>query len=195
MNDTALRMIYIIDDDPDVTASLALFLEREGYPTSQFNSGASLLRHCERGEGACLISDVRIGEENGFALAQEVRKVDPALSLIFMTGWPCTTDAVDAIKLQDGVDYLEKPLNLERLVAAVEEAVQRTAKRRDQFSRLECLTRREREVFDLLVKGHTTKSVAQALALSPRTIEDYRAQIFLKSRATTLSELFALAEE
>lgn len=185
--------VFILDDDPDVASSLAQFLANEGFATRHYRAAAELLDHYEAGQASCLISDLRIGDENGFHVAREIRKVDPAVGIIFITGWPCTTDAVDAVKLQDGIDYLEKPLDLERLLRAVREAVARNGKRRDQMSRLASLTRREREVLEWLVKGHTTKSIAHELGLSPRTIEDYRGQIFRKTQASTLAELFALA--
>jgi two-component system response regulator FixJ len=185
--------IYVLDDDPDVVSSLAQFLTNEGFSTRQFTSGVELLAAYRSGDASCIISDIRVGKQNGFEVAREIRNGDPAVSLIFMTAWPCTQDAVDAVKLEDGVDYLEKPLDLERLVAAVREAIERTEARRARVAKLECLTRRELEVLDLIAQGHTTKSVAKELGLSPRTIEDHRANIFSKTKASTLAELFVLA--
>ena len=193
MMNTSRASLLILDDDPEVTSSLSQFLATEGFATRQYRTAADLLDHYEAGQAACIISDLCIGSENGFDVARELRNIDPAISIIFMTGWPCTKDAVDAVKLQDGIDDLEKPLDLDRLVSAVREAVDRNGERRNQLDRHTSLTKREREVFELLVKGHTTKSIAKTLCLSPRTIEDYRQQVFAKTGATTLAALFALA--
>lgn len=190
--DTSLP-VYVVDDDSDLSGSLARLIEREGFSARSFVDAKELLETYKPGDASCIVSDIMLGELNGFDLTREIRERDPAVSLIFVTAWPRTSDAVDTVKRRGGTDYIEKPINQKRLVAAVREAVARNAIRRSKIARTIDLTRREREVFELLVKGHATKGVARELGISPRTVEDHRAQIFAKTGTSTLSELFELA--
>ena len=106
---------------------------------------------------------------------------------------PTTANAVDSVRRHGGIDYLEKPLDEARLLAAVGEGVDWSARKRQQLARTATLSPREREVFDLLVQGHSNKVIAAMLELSPKTVEDHRASIMSKTGANGLAQLIALA--
>jgi FixJ family two-component response regulator len=133
------------------------------------------------------------GEIDGFAFADRLRRIDPATAIIFMTAWPKVSNAVDAVRRYGGLDYLDKPVDEQRLLAAVHEGVQWSRRRRAQLERTARLTPREQEVFALLVRGLSSKAIAAELKLSPKTIEDHRAQIAAKTGTSGLAQLIELA--
>lgn len=195
MPDLVIRpLIYVVDDDHDLACSLARMLIRTGYHAEPFVDPAQLLVAYDAAPAACVITDVMMGEMDGFAFAERLRVIDPATAFVFMTAWPTTTHAVDAIRRHGGVDYLEKPVDLERLLAAVGESVAWSTHRRSQLVRTARLSPREREVFRLLVKGLSNKAIAAELGLSPKTVEDHRAQIAAKTGTNGLAQLMTLVE-
>lgn len=186
------NQVYVVDDDPDLGASVARLLRRMGYSAEPFLNPRDLLASYEEGPAACVLTDVMMGDMDGFAFAEALRTLDPNVAMVFMTAWPATSKAVDAIRVYGGIDYLEKPVDHDRLGAAIAEGIKWSVARREGSQRLSRLTKREREVFDLLVKGFSTKEIARELGLSPRTIEDHRAQISSKTQTSSLRELVAL---
>jgi two-component system response regulator FixJ len=122
-----------------------------------------------------------------------VRMIDPAVAIVFMTAWPTTANAVDSVRRYGGLDYLEKPLDETRLLSAVDEGVAWSRRQRSIRARTAALSARERQVFDLLVQGHSNKAVADILGLSPKTVEDHRAAIVAKTGTNGLAQLIALA--
>ena len=184
--------VYVVDDDADLAGSLARLLQRRGFKAEPFSDPVGLLAGFEPATATCVLSDVMMGPQNGFALAEQVRGIDPAAAFIFMTAWPSSSDAVDAVRRHRGFDYLEKPIDEERLVAAVQEAILWSAARRAALERIRPLTRREREVFDLLAQGYSNKAVAAKLSVSPKTVEDHRAAIMSKTDADNIADLIAL---
>ena len=188
-------VVYVVDDDADLGASLSRMLKRKGYAAEPFVNPQQLIEAYSEAPAACIVTDVMMGEMDGFAFADEVRRLDPAAAMIFMTAWPTTANAVDSIRRFGGLDYLEKPIDDQRLLAAIEEGVAWSQKRRCQIERTAKLTPREREVFGLLVKGLSSKAIAAELKLSPKTVEDHRAQISAKTGTSGLAQLIALATE
>ncbi len=194
MPDPSAPLIYVVDDDHDLSGSLARMLLRQGYQAEPFTDPALLLAVYDAAPAACVITDVMMGDMDGFAFADRMRAIDPAAAIIFMTAWPTTSNAVDSIRRYGGLDYLEKPLDQERLLTAVREGVVWSERRRAQIARTQRLSPREREVFALLVRGLSSKAIAAELNLSPKTIEDHRAQIAAKTGTSGLTQLIALAE-
>lgn len=190
---TSPALIYVVDDDPDLGASVARMLRRAGYEAEPFVDPQQLLSAYAEAPAACIVTDIMMGELDGFAFADRLRQMDSAASIIFMTAWPTTANAVDSVRRYGGLDYLEKPLDDQRLLTAVAEGVEWSVRRRSQLQRTARLTPREREVFALVVRGLSTKAIASELNLSPKTIEDHRAQITAKTGATGLAQLIALA--
>ncbi|WP_010218180.1 response regulator transcription factor [Sphingomonas sp. PAMC 26621] len=186
--------VYVVDDDGDLGASVARLLGRHGHAAEPFLDPALLLEVYAEAPAHCVVTDVMMGDLDGFAFADRLRALDPGVAIIFMTAWPTTANAVDSVRHYGGLDYLEKPLDEDRLLAAVAEGIAWSRRTRAVIERTASLTRRERQVFDLLVQGHSNKAVAAALALSPKTVEDHRAAIVAKTGANGLAQLIALAQ-
>ncbi|KQN29317.1 MULTISPECIES: response regulator transcription factor [unclassified Sphingomonas] len=184
--------VYVLDDDIDLGASVARLLARHGHAARAFAEPAALLRDYTSGHAACIISDVMMGDMDGFTFADALRDLDPDVALVFMTAWPTTANAVDSVRRYGGLDYLEKPIDEDRLLIAVAEGVAWSNRRRLLSRRTATLTTRERQVFDLLVCGHSNKAIAGALGLSIKTIENHRAAIVTKTGTNGLAQLIAL---
>lgn len=193
MTDTACGKVYVVDDDQDLAATVARLLRRHGHVAEPFLDPAPLLEAYERAPAHCIVTDVMMGEIDGFDFADRVRLLDPAVAIIFMTAWPTTANAVDSVRRYGGLDYLEKPIDEDRLLAAIAEGVAWSNAQRLVLARTAGLTPRQRQVFDLLVKGHNNQAIAAVLAISPKTVEDHRAAIVAKTGTNGIAQLIALA--
>lgn len=185
-------LILVLDDDRDLGASLSRLLCRHGYQSESFEDGRQLLQSYPATGAGCVVSDIMMTDIDGFGFAEMLRQRDPCAAIVFMTAWPTTAHAVDSIRRHGGLDYLEKPIDEDRLLAAVAEGVAWSTKRRRRQARLAPLSPRERDVFELLVRGLSNKAVAERLGLSPRTVEDHRASIMAKTGAGNIAELIDL---
>ena len=195
MSEPHPAIVYVVDDDRDLGASIARMLRRSGYLAEPFSDPAALLEAYAEAAAACVITDIMMGELDGFGFAEKLRAIDPAVALVFMTAWPSTSAAVDAVCRYGGFDYLEKPIDEPRMLAAVAEGVSWGQRRREATQRIASLSSRERDVFGLLVKGFSSKAIAAELRISARTVEDHRAQIASKTGTSGLAQMIALADQ
>lgn len=185
-------VVSIIDDDSDLGAALARMLRRQGYDATAFDDPRRFLAEATDDAPRCVVTDVMMGDLDGFALARQVRARLPTAAILFMTAWPQTRDAVEAVRDLGGLDYLEKPLDQDRMLDAVARGVRWSRRRHAAATRLTPLSMREREVFALLVLGRTNKLVAAQLGLSVKTVEDHRAAIMKKTGSFSLADLIAI---
>ena len=136
----------------------------------------------------------------GIDLLRRVRELKVQMPVIVITGHGDVPLAVEAMKL-GAFDFLEKPFNDEAIIAAVRAGArpfEADAKRQARTapsskSASSSLSNREREVLDGLIAGHANKVIASDLAISPRTVEIYRANVMTKMQAGSLSELVRMA--
>lgn len=188
-------VVHVVDDDGDLSEAVARLLARNGYDARAFISPAAMFAHHANAPAHCIVTDVMMGDMDGFALAQQLRTCEQATAIIFMTAWPTTANAVDAIRRYGGLDYLEKPIDEDRLLAAVAEGAAWSERRRMALARIASLTPRERDVLTHLAQGMSNKMVAAQLGLSPKTIEDHRASIVAKTSMTNAAGLIALMRD
>ena len=122
------------------------------------------------------------------------------LPVIFLSGYLDIPVTVQAIK-GGAHDFLTKPVASDELFRAIGNAVTYHRTLRDLKDKLDgvraCLGRltpREREVFDLLIRGNTNRYVARALGCTERTIKAHRHRVMEKMQVQSLAELVSLAE-
>jgi two-component system response regulator FixJ len=181
-------VVHIVDDDEAVRRSLAFMLSSAG----DFLDGLDDLQ-C-----GCLITDVRMPEMSGIELLRRIKEQAPCLPTIVITGHGDVPLAVEAMKA-GAIDFIEKPFDETAILDAVKTALERTGDveadedRAEVATRLATLSERERQVLDGLVAGHANKAIANALGISPRTVEVYRANLMAKMQAKSLSELIRMA--
>lgn len=199
MTSNVEQTVFIVDDDVAVRDALALLLGLKGYRTAIYSSAEDFLAAYRKEWRGCLVLDIKMGGMTGLELQARLIEQGSELPIVVITGHGDAASARQALK-SGAVDFLEKPLDDEQLAAAVASALERDAKRRaektvgeEASSRLSRLTPRERQVMDLAAAGRHNREIGEALGISPRTVEVYKARLMEKLQARNLSELIRFA--
>ena len=190
--------VYVIDDDEAVRDSLDFLLGSADFHVTLFESALDFFNALPSIEFGCVVTDVRMPDIDGIELLKRL-KTGSMFPVVIMTGHGDVPLAVEAMKL-GAVDFLEKPFEDDRLIGMIEAALRKAepgvkseAITLEIASRIATLTPRERQVMDGLIAGLSNKLIAREYAISPRTIEVYRANVMTKMQAASLSELVRLA--
>ena len=193
------QCVYIVDDDDAVRDSIGLLLGLKGYRTLPFASADDFLGACAPTWAGCLLLDIRMPGTDGLALQAELQTSKMQLPVIFMTAHGDVPTVRSALK-SGAVDYLEKPVDPEAMLIAIDTAFDLDAAQRQKMQRadqselrLNALTPREREVFDLVIQGQQYREIAAALGISPRTVEVHRARLMEKLGVRSISELIRMS--
>jgi RNA polymerase sigma factor (sigma-70 family) len=193
--------VHIVDDDASFRTAIERRLKRAGYEVATYPSAQHLLdRLPSESELGCILLDVRIPGLSGPELQGRLSELGSTLPIVFLTGYPDVSTTVRTIKA-GAEDFLTKPVSSDELLHAIERAIARHEAARGLKSRLDIvrahiakLTPREREVFDLVIRGKTNKQVASALGATERTIKAHRQRVMEKMQVQSLAELVSLAE-
>ncbi len=193
------QCVFIVDDDAAVRDSLGLLLGLNGFHTQSFASADDFLGVCEAAWSGCLLLDIRMPGTDGLALQTILREREIGLPIIFMTAHGDVPTVRAALK-SGAVDYLEKPVDPDAMLATVRTAFnvdnaqrQKMARADQSEQRMRALTPREREVLDLVVQGQQYRQIAAALGISPRTVEVHRARLMEKLGVRSISELVRMS--
>lgn len=191
--------IFIIEDDQSVRDALGLLLGLRGYPITLFADAESFLAAYRPQWSGCLLIDIRLPGMDGLALQKRLRESGCQMPIIVMTGHGDVESARAAFR-SHAVDFLEKPIDHAKLVAAIEEAIVRQSSTLDQASQrahferlLASLTPREREVMELVVAGRHNREIAESLGISPRTVEVHKARMVAKLQVENVPDLVRLS--
>jgi len=176
-------------------------LKRAGYEVAVYASAQPLLdRLPSEGVPSCILLDVQIPGLDGPALQTRLSELGSMLPIIFLTGHPDIPTTVQAIKA-GADDFLTKPVSSNELLQAVERAIAHHDMTRGLKTKLDmvrahiaALTPRERQVFELVIRGETNKQSARALGCTERTIKAHRQRVMEKMQVQSLAELVSLAE-
>lgn len=189
------QTVFIIDDDASVRDALVLSLGLHAYPVLVFSDAESLLNVYRADWRGCLLIDIRMPGIDGLTLQRRLLEMGCRMPVIIMTGHGDIEAARDAFRAQ-AVDFLEKPIDAERLLAALDEAFAREQRGYEEEERvasyarlLATLTPREREVMELVVAGRHNREIAATLGISPRTVEVYKANLQIKLQVDNIPDL------
>jgi RNA polymerase sigma factor (sigma-70 family) len=193
--------VHIVDDDASFRTAIERRLKKAGYEVATHPSAQHLLDSLPSENAlGCILLDVRIPGLSGPELQGRLSEIGSILPIVFLTGYADVQTTVRAIKA-GAEDVLTKPVSSETLLAAVERALAHHEAMRGQRSQLDVvrahiakLTPREREVFELVIRGKTNKQVANVLGTTERTIKAHRHRVMEKLQVQTLAELVSLAE-
>ena len=190
-------VVHIVDDDEAVRQSLAFLLGSAGLTVRLYDSASAFLAGLSAVKNGCLVTDVRMPDMTGIELLQQLRAKACKLPAIVITGHGDVALAVEAMKA-GAVDFIEKPFDETAILNAVQSALNRDSNAEGSDAgvvagKLATLSERERQVLEGLVAGHSNKTVAHDLGISPRTVEVYRANLMTKMGARSLSELIRMA--
>jgi two-component system, LuxR family, response regulator FixJ len=189
------RNVYIVADDAAVCDALTLLLGSKGYTVKSFTSAGSLLAVANEKTTGVLILDLFMTNISGLELQAELRSRGIGLKTIFISGYGNIEKTVQAIK-GGAIDFIEKPYTSKQLLNSVEEALRlvnaENRKCRQQYTlekRYERLTPRELEIMNFLVRGVSSRKLAERLGLSSRTVEIHRSKIMHKLEVASLPDL------
>jgi FixJ family two-component response regulator len=176
-------------------------LKQAGYEVATYPSALHLLINLPiESVPSCMLLDVRIPDLDGPGLQKRLSELGSTLPIIFLTGDPDIPTTVRAIKA-GADDFLTKPVTSDDLFRAIEKAFANHRTLRDLTDKLDSvrarvgrLTPREREVFELVVRGDLNKQVAQALGCTTRTVKAHRHRVMEKMQVKSLAELVSIAE-
>jgi FixJ family two-component response regulator len=193
--------VHIVDDDASFRKAMERRLTKAGYEVATYASAQHLLdRLPSESLPSCVLLDVRIPELSGPELQGRLSELGSTLPIIFLTGHPDIPVTVRAIKA-GADDFLTKPVSSDVLLQAIERAIEHHEVTRGLKSKLDmvrahvaALTPRERQVFELVIRGKQNKQIAFALGCTERTIKAHRHRVMEKMQVRSLPELVSLAE-
>ena len=188
MTAPALQRIRIVDDDESLREAIAFVLEGEGYAVVEYESAEDFLARDDLRTPGCLLLDVKMPGISGLGLFERLREAGVTLPVIFLSAHGDIDMAVDVMQ-KGAVSFLPKPVNSEKLLAAIE----RTREAPPSEPMLATLSERERQVVSLVVSGLTNREVAERLGLSKRTVEFFRAGAMRKLGCHNLDDLRRVA--
>jgi RNA polymerase sigma factor (sigma-70 family) len=194
-------LVYVVDDDTSFRTAIERRLRIAGYEVETYSSAQLLLDRVPAAERpGCILLDVQMPGLSGLELQSRLIELGSTLPIVFVTGHADTPTTVRAIKA-GAEDFLTKPASSEQLIAAIERALARYEAQRSQRSKLDSivshlarLTPRERQVFDLIVRGKINKQIATELGTTERTVKAHRHEVMEKMQVHSLAELVSSAE-
>ena len=195
---TKTPLIRIVDDDEDHLASLSLLLEGEGWQTQCSRSAREFLVTDMPSRPGCLILDVRMPGMSGLELQEEMNRREYPLPIIFLTGHGEVDMAVQALKA-GAKDFLQKPVQPERLLTAVASVVQKDLDQRAMpideetwKARFHQLTDREADIIREAIRGRLNRQIALHLGISERTVQAHRLSAYRKLEVHNVADLAPL---
>ncbi|MEM9842980.1 MAG: response regulator [Pseudomonadota bacterium] len=193
------RTVFLVDDDEAIRHSASFMLRHAGFTVKTYPDGLSFLEQLSDAQDGCILLDVRMPGMDGLAVQTALNQRGVNMPVIILTGHGDVPVAVEAMK-GGAIEFLEKPYEKSALVGAIENAFTLLdtqafddKRGREARAKLSALTPREMDVLECLVEGLTNKGIAQALAISPRTVEIHRAHVMEKLDADSLSSALRLA--
>jgi len=192
-------IVFIIDDDESVRAALEDLLGSIGLKVQSFATVQEFLDIRRPDVAGCIVLDVRLPGTSGLEFQRLLAKSNMGLPIIFISGHSDISISVQAMKL-GAIEFLTKPLREQELVDAVQFGISRDRARRRELhlltglkERLQSLTQREREVFELVIAGRQSKIIAADLKLSVMTVKVHRSHVMRKMGARSLIDLARMA--
>jgi len=195
----SLPTIFVIDDDDVLRATMRELLALDGRKVETYSSCEAFLETFRPSDKGCLVVDAQMQGMGGLALLERLKNEKTELPAIMITGYGDVSMAVRAMKA-GAVDFIEKPVDPDELIASIENALHRTLDSAKlsawHAAAAKCiadLTPREHLVMDRVLAGQPSKNIAADLGISQRTVENHRASIMKKTGSKSIPALIRLA--
>src|SRR5882762_9205956 len=193
--------VFVIDDDPELLASVGRLLRSLGLDAQLFASIADFLKSGPPDGPSCLVLDVRLPGQSGLEFQRELAAANRELPIIFITGHRDIPMSVQAMK-GGAIEFLTKPFRDQELLDAIQLGLARDRVWLENEkeiaalrARFETLTPREREVMALVVTGRLNKQIASDIGISEITVKVHRGQAMRKMKASSLPHLARMADK
>lgn len=198
MSDAATQPVHVflVDDEPEVTDGLSWLLQSVRIESTAYASPTAFLEAIARFDGpACAVIDLRMPEMSGLELQQRLLDAGRRLPLVFLSAHGDVPAAVNAMQA-GAIDFVQKPFNPDRFLDSVRKAIRLAREqhavrqgRRVIQRQLEQLSAREWDVLRGVLDGRTSKEIARALEISPKTVDVHRANVMRKMDVDSSAEL------
>jgi FixJ family two-component response regulator len=189
------QTIFIVDDDLAIRRAMSLLMRSVGLEPECFATADDFLERFDNYNAGCLVLDIRMPGLSGLELQERLLELGVAMPIIFITGHADVPMAVQAMQ-KGAFAFIQKPFRDQELLEHISEAMvagglerKKQETRSAVEARLKTLTRREREVMDLVLTGKPNKVIAFELGVSQRTVEVHRARVMEKMEARSLADL------
>jgi len=186
------QSLYIIDDDADIRKYIGTITDSLHIMNQSYKSPTEFLSSYQSDFQGCILSDVLMPDMTGLEFQEQLIQKNIKLPLILMSSFGNIAMVKTALK-RGAVDFLEKPLNIQELTQSILSGLKISDEQRkrihqvgDVDRKLDSLTKREHEIFILLIKGVDNRQIAESLNLSIRTIETHRYKIMKKMGVNSL---------
>ena len=193
--------VLIIDDDPDLRASIARLLRSLDMDTKLFASIPDFLKSDPPNGPTCLVLDVRLPGQSGLDLQRELAAANRELPIIFITGHGDIPMSVQAMK-GGAIEFLTKPFRDQELLDAIRVGLSRDRARRENEKalaalreRFASLSPREREIMIQVARGRLNKQIAGDIGIAEATVKVHRSRLMHKMKARSLPELSRMADK
>jgi RNA polymerase sigma factor (sigma-70 family) len=191
--------VFVVDDDPAVLRALTRLMTSAGFAVEAFDSPLVFLEHVPDQRGAtCLVLDLQLPGLSGLDLQHALARGGHPMSIVFLSGRGDIPSAAKAMR-EGAVDFLVKPIDEPELLDAVSRALARDEERllaeraqRDLDDRMQRLTRRERQVCELVARGLLNKQIASELGTSEKTVKVHRGRMMHKLEVDSVAALVRL---
>jgi FixJ family two-component response regulator len=194
-------LVLVVDPDRTTREILNRLVRAAGVEVRAMPGPAPLFAPPRPDRPACLVLAVELAEGDGLTVQERLCAAGADLPTVFVSARADVTTSVRAMK-QGAVDFIEKPLDRQRIEEAVHAALDRaTALRQGRAERaraaalVAALTPREREVLKLLTAGLRNKASAQRLGVAEKTVKAHRSQVMRKMGTDSVARLVVLAQQ
>ena len=193
-----MTTVFVVDDDRAVREVMRDLLQENGYAVEIYANSSAFLEAYRPGRKGCLLVDALMPGMSGIQLIEQLKREGQEIPAIVITGNADVPMAVRAMKA-GAVDFIEKPLGCEGLLSIVKLALDHTQDIATQSAspetaalRLANLSKRQRQILDLVLAGHRSRDIAAYLGISPRTVDNHRAAIMRETGSKSLPALFRI---
>ena len=199
-------IIAIIDDHPMVIEGLKSLLKPEAavYATVSFTRGLEFISFLRQNEVNLVLLDISLPDVSGIELCKEIKKISPQTIVLGLSNQ--TERSMMLQMLQSGASgYLLKNVSPDELLTCIQEALHgliafsREAKEimgrpsKAGLNEVASITKREKQILELLAQGKTTAAIATELFLSPLTVDTHRKNLLQKFEVKNTAELLMAA--
>jgi len=197
----ATATVFVVDDDHAVRDSVKELVESVGLNAETFSSAEDFLAAYDAGRAGCLVLDIRMARISGLGLQSRLNEMKARIPIIFITAHADVPMVVEAMRA-GAMGFVTKPYREQELLDNINDAISRDAAARGDSNRqshyeqmLSGLTGRESEVMQLAMEGLSSKTIAQRLGISHRTVELHRSRVLEKFGLSSTAELMRVVAE